>query len=201
MYLWASHFIFLGICFLTCKIRQVNKIISEAWYNFNIPWGLNFFCWKLFLRRWPQIHGQAYMSVENRSNSRLNFIVTIDVPFTMAWMQWTLKKNEWLHIFQKPSTAPGNFRYAITFAELIKAGTNFMCRMETCYIATPEYTQIVASLFSFTPNSGDWNQYECLENQYFSFFSYSGLLNAFIIGKKATEKNQGKLKPKTRQPR
>lgn len=70
-------------------------------------------------------------------------------------MQWTLKKNECLHIFQKPSTAPGNFRYAITFAELIKAGTNFMCRMETCYIATPEYTQIVASLFSFTPNSGD----------------------------------------------
>lgn len=58
-----------------------------------------------------------------------------------------------------------------------------MCEVETFYIGAPEYTQIVASLFSLTPNSGDWNQYESLEDQYFSFFSYSGLLNAFIIEK------------------
>lgn len=67
-----------------------------------------------------------------------------------------------------------------------------MCRMETFYIATPRYTQIVASLFSVTPNSGDWNQYESLEDQYFSFFSYSGLLNAFIIEKK--KKPQKRIK-------
>lgn len=58
-----------------------------------------------------------------------------------------------------------------------------MCRMETFYIGAPVYTQIVASLFSLTPDSGDWNQYESLEDQYFSFFSYSGPLNAFTIEK------------------
>lgn len=56
--------------------------------------------------------------------------------------------------------------------------------MKTFYSEIPEYTQIVASVFSLTPNSGDWKQYECLEDQYFSFFSYSGFLNAFIMGKK-----------------
>lgn len=66
------------------------------------------------------------------------------------------KMNIHIVIFRKPNTVPGNFRYSAMFVEVINyTGTNFICGMEAFYITALRYTQIVASLFSVTPNSGD----------------------------------------------
>lgn len=81
----------------------------------------------------------AHVSVGNRSDLRLNSIVTTDVLFIVIWMWWTLKKNE-CYLLHSESLA---LCLAILDTQLyllkslIKAENKFMCGMETVYVGTP----------------------------------------------------------------